>query len=136
MGGGSGAIGSATWSTTITGLTLGTTYVLGFMSSAETNSLLQTGTVTVDTTSMNFTPSNSFSPNYWGNWVQYHMNFTASGSTASLTFSVINIPQDMGIDNVTITTASPSVPEPGTLILFGSSAVGAFAALRRKYLTR
>jgi PEP-CTERM motif len=134
MGGGCCTVpGSASWTTTITGLTGGTTYVLGFMSSAETYYYPQTGTVTVDTTSMNFTPPNNFSPDYWGLWSQYYMDFTAGGPTATLTFSVNNISQDMGLDNVTIRAATP---EPGTLVMLGSGLLGALGILRRKYLVR
>ncbi len=108
MGGGSGVAGSADWSTTITGLTPGSSYVLSFMTSTETSSLPQTMTVSFTAGSSSaaqaFTPSLS-SVNYWRTWITEHYVFVATASSATVDFSVTNQAQDMGLDNVSVAPA-------------------------------
>src|SRR6266851_2008843 len=87
MGGGSGVAGSADWSTTITSLTPGSSYVLNFMTSTETSSLPQTMTVSFtagsSTAAQAFTPPLS-SANYWRTWVTEHYVFVATASSATV----------------------------------------------------
>src|SRR5258708_35950156 len=107
MGGGSGVAGSADWSTMITGLTPGSSYVLSFMTSTET-SLPQTMTVSFtagsSTAAQAFTPPLS-SANYWRTWVTEHYVFVATASSATVDFVVTNQAQDMGLDNVSVAPA-------------------------------
>jgi len=114
MGGGAGAIGSADWSTTITALTPGSSYVLSFMTSTET-SLAQTMTVSFSsgssTAAQAFTPPVS-STNYWMNWVTEHYAFVATASSATVHFSVTNQQQDMGLDNVSVAPAITYTSDP------------------------
>jgi len=53
-----------------------------------------------------------------------------SGTAMSVNFS--GTANQIGFDNVTLGSASP-VPEPGTLVMFGSGVVGLGSLLRRKF---
>ncbi len=60
-------------------------------------------------------------------WVPQSFDFTAKGSTTTLTFaSDITGPYGPAIDNV-------SIPEPGTLILLGAGLLGLAIAGTRKF---
>lgn len=119
LGGGFDGPGSASWSTMVTSLTPGTTYVLSFMISNEGEAASQSLTVSFPTGSaiaaqvFKTTVSAGL---YWKAWEAQTMQFVATAATATLQFSVTNQQYDMGLDYVRIaplasppiiTTASP-----------------------------
>jgi len=65
-------------------------------------------------------------------WVPTGVAFR--GTAYSVEFSVA--PNSTAFDNVTLgsSTPTPAVPEPGTLVTFGSGALGLAGLLRRKFL--
>jgi hypothetical protein len=136
MGGGYGVPGSASWTTTITGLTPGN-YTLGFKIANEGEPLSQTMTAALSggaNASGMFTTTTGFGQFYWKSWEQEDLAFTATGSTATLTFSVDMQAYDMGLDDITITPVG-TTPEPGTLALLGTGVLAAFGAFRRRLLS-
>ncbi len=128
LGGGFDAPGTADWSTTITGLTPATAYVLNFMIATELGTAFEPGgpqTMTVGFLSGSSTAPESFTaPDsaaaYWPTWVTENYTFVATGTSAAVDFSVTNQQYDMGLDNVSIASARTVVPEPSSLFLLGS----------------
>lgn len=119
LGGGFIDVGTANWSTTITGLAVGSSYNVDFMIASE---FPATQTMTVGFLSGSSTASQSFtaspsSDNYWRTWVPEMHTFLASGTSAVINFSVNNQGFDMGLDNVTVTSATTAVPEPSSLLM-------------------
>ena len=55
---------------------------------------------------------------------------TFSGTAMSVDFT--GVANQIGFDNVTLGSATPGTPEPGTLVMFGSGVVGLAGLLRRK----
>jgi Protein of unknown function (DUF642)/PEP-CTERM motif len=68
-------------------------------------------------------------------WEQFTTSFVAVGSSTTLDFLNADPPTDNsnGLDNIVL-TASSAVPEPGTLLLFGSGTLGLAGVLRRKLM--
>ncbi|MBS0360963.1 MAG: PEPxxWA-CTERM sorting domain-containing protein [Proteobacteria bacterium] len=64
-------------------------------------------------------------------WVQYTFNVTATG-TDTLTFAGRNVPSWDGVDNVSLTSVAPGVPEPASWALMIGGFGLAGAALRRR----
>jgi hypothetical protein len=138
LGGGFFAPGTADWSTTITGLTSGDSYILSFMTATELGTGTEPGgpqTMTVGFISGSSTSPQSFtsadSPAaYWRLWVTQHYAFVANASSAVVDFSVNNQQFDMGLDNVRVTTAA-RVPEPSSMLLLSSALVSLIPLMRR-----
>ena len=119
LGGGFFATGTASWSTDITGLTPGTSYMLGFMIANEGGDVGGPQSMTVSFTSGSSTGAQGYTAaaqaaNYWKTWLPEQETFMATASTATVQFSVTNQRFDMGLDDVTVNTPS-AVPEPGSL---------------------
>jgi PEP-CTERM motif len=138
LGGGFDAAGSATWSTMITSLVAGDSYVLSFMTATESGYAggPEPGgpqTMTVGFSSGSSTLPESFtsplsSANYWRVWVAQSYTFEATAASAIVDFSVTNQQYDVGLDNVTVAPVA-AVPEPSGLSLIGLSLL-AFAIRR------
>ncbi len=115
LGSGPPIHGDATWSTTITGLTPGVTYSLGFLMASQLPRIATT--VTVSFLSGSSTPAqvfmvSPFSLAYWGTWEQKQMNFLATADRAQLVFSIVEQGSELGLDYVTIAVATPPVLTP------------------------
>ena len=115
LGSGPPVHGDATWSTTITGLTPGVTYSLGFLMASELPRIAST--VTVSFQSGSSTPAQAFMVSpfalaYWGTWEQKQMNFLATADRAQLVFAVVEQGSELGLDYVTIAVATPPVLAP------------------------
>lgn len=65
-------------------------------------------------------------------WQQFEMTTVATGDETSLSFTFRNDPSYWFLDNVTVSQAGGTVPEPGTLALFGSGVLGIAGLARRK----
>ena len=135
MGGGFGPTGSSQWSQTLTGLSIGQTYVVSFMMAAEGETPTQQMTVGMTTgssTAAETFTSLTTSTLFWQNWGTDQYTFVASDTSGTLQFSVTDQAYDVGLDAVSIAEAR-TVPEPATLGLMGLglSALG-FARRKRK----
>jgi hypothetical protein len=81
--------------------------------------------------------TNTFSFTNFGvafGWQQFILDTTATSSSTTLSFTFRQDPAFWFLDNVVVTTSGQgTVPEPGTLALFGSGALGLAAFARRKF---
>ena len=134
MGGGFGVSGSSAWSQTVTGLTIGQTYVVDFMMAAEGETPTQQ--ISVDFLGGSSTPSETFislstDTLFWQNWGPDQYTFVATATSGTLQFSETNQAYDVGLDAVSLSAASTAVPEPNSLIsiLF---VLGGAVAMRRR----
>jgi hypothetical protein len=136
LGGGYLTSGSAAWTTTITDLTIGTTYDLNFkiaFEGGDTPLSQQVMTVGFDSGSSTG-PSNFVAPanpfNYWNIWLPETKTFVATATSTVVDFSVADQINDMGLDAVSVT--GPTVPEPSTwtMMLLGFAGLG-YAGYRR-----
>jgi hypothetical protein len=68
------------------------------------------------------------------NWQQFTLSTVATGDQTSLSFTFRNDPAYWFLDDVSVTQGgSGSVPEPGTIVLFGSGMLGIVGIARRKF---
>ncbi len=72
-------------------------------------------------------------PDTGANWTQYTFTETGTG-TDTIQFSFRDDPGYMALDNVSVTeqTSGTSVPEPSSLLLLGTGALGIGGMVRRK----
>ena len=143
LGGGFFNSGTARWSTTITGLTIGQTYNLTFEIANENNFTTspqpegppspQTLSVSINSVAMgDFTAPVDMNSIYWKSWIPESVSFVATSTSESLAFSsTTNF--DIGLDNVQIT----QTPIPAALPLFATG-IGGLGLLgwRRKRKAR
>ena len=131
MGGGFDHVGTSTWSTAITDLLPGDTYLLDFKMANENNFSTTPQAITVSfpagSSTLPITFSDDVFPatgqNYWTQWIDEEMAFVATGISATVQFSATT-QYDVGLDDVRVSDAI--VPEPSFL---GLLACGLFAGL-------
>jgi len=94
---------SSTWTTTITDLNIGSLYRLEFLMAHEAGfSGPQTITVSIDGgPGIDFTSLSADTIPYWNTWENKSLLFTATGTTASLSFSATTS-FDVGLDHVRV----------------------------------
>jgi hypothetical protein len=66
-------------------------------------------------------------------WQQFTLTTVATTDQTNLSFTFRNDPSYWFLDNVTVQQSGGSTPEPGTLVLFGSGALGLAGFARRKF---
>ncbi len=138
LGGGYGPTGTASWSSSITGLTPGNSYVLSFMMAPEgAVSGAQSFDVSFangSSTGLQTFTSAAPTGNYWHSWESKQLTFLATDTAADVVFSVTDKPYDVGIDYVQVKDASV-VPVPAAVWLFGSGLLGLIGVGRRRSVT-
>ena len=82
--------------------------------------------------------SSSFSFSNFGvafGWQQFTLTTVATSNETPLSFTFRNDPSYWFLDNVTVSQSGGTVPEPGTIVLFGSGILGIAGIARRKFRT-
>jgi hypothetical protein len=80
--------------------------------------------------------SSSFSFSNFGvafGWQQFTLTTVATSNETPLSFTFRNDPSYWFLDNVTVSQAGGTVPEPGTIVLFGTGILGIAGIARRKF---
>lgn len=124
-----------TMSQTLTGLTPSSTYNVTFIMASE---YFHSDQLTVNADGLNpqtFTaPPFSGGNNFWDTWVSKQYTFTATASTATISFTSVGLNSggyDVGLDNVQISPAS-AVPEGGATAMLLGLGMCAIGAVRKK----
>jgi hypothetical protein len=136
LGGGFDSAGSAAWSQTINGLTIGQTYIVNFLMASQGETPTQR--MTVGFTTGSSTPSETLtsiptSTLFWQNWGAEQYTFVPTATSATLQFSVTNQRYDVGLDGVSI-AATTATPEPSSVlrVASGLSALGGALTIKRR----
>ncbi len=66
-------------------------------------------------------------------WQQFTLTTVATTDQTNLSFTFRNDPSYWFLDNVTVQQSGGTTPEPSTLVLFGSGALGLAGIARRKF---
>ena len=95
--------------------------------------------LTVDMTSGSLTAAETFTSPvtntlFWQNWGSDKYTFVPTATSATLKFSVNNEEFDVGLDAVSIASATAAVPEPSSLLLLGTGLLWVMSTVRRKRL--
>ena len=120
MGGGFDMVGAASWSTSITDLIPGNSYLLDFMMADENDFTSIPQEITVDfpsgssTLPMTFAATLLPTANYWRAWQNKEETFLATDTSATVRFTATTL-YDVGLDDVRVSGAI--VPEPKSLNL-------------------
>lgn len=120
LGGGFDHVGTSSWSTSISSLVPGQSYLLDFMLADENTFTSIPQEITVDFTAGSATLPATFAAtllpvhNYWRTWQNQETAFVATGSNATVRFTSTTR-FDVGLDNVRVTEAV--VPEPRLIAL-------------------
>ncbi len=80
--------------------------------------------------------SSSFSFSNFGvafGWQQFTLTTVATSGETPLSFTFRNDPAYWFLDNVSVSQSGGTVPEPGTIVLFGTGILGIAGIVRRKF---
>lgn len=108
--------------------TPGQSYTLSFYLAAPENGTPNYFSVTFGTSSFSFS---NFGASF--DWQQFTMTTIATSDQTPLSFTFRNDPAYWYLDNVVVQPSGSTVPEPGTLALFGTGVLGLAGFARRKF---
>jgi hypothetical protein len=130
-----------TTSQTVSGLTVGTTYALTFITASEgsNSDLLDVsvnGGANTAFSAPPYIPGGGPNGGFWDVWAPHELDFVATGASATITFSTVGLNAaccDVGLDKVSL-SAVGGVPEPATwaMMLVGFGGLGAVLRAHRR----